>query len=58
MAELRKPFLVSLRLPPNTLNYNLQWARKESLSPIAGTTQLFNNAMDTISAYGSWEGPS
>jgi hypothetical protein len=55
MTELRKPFLVSLRLPLDTLNYYLQKARKESLSPtpIAGTAQLFNNAMDTINVYGS-----
>jgi hypothetical protein len=43
------------RLPPDTLNYHLQRVRKESLSstPIARTTQLFNNEMDTISAYSS-----
>jgi hypothetical protein len=60
MAELRKPFLVSLRLPLDTLNYYLQKVRKESLSPtpIARTTQLFDNIMNTISAYSSWEGPS
>jgi hypothetical protein len=58
-AELRKPFLVPLRLPLDTLNYELQRVRKASLfpTPIAGTTQLFNNAMNTISAYSSWEGP-
>jgi hypothetical protein len=36
----------------------IQRVREESLSPMARTTPLINNAMNTTSAYGGSEGPS